>query len=476
MARARRRGVRTRCVPRPLSPLGLGRARLVAARRRRAPRRAGGPRLARRPVPERRDGRAVELPHERPRGARRRGNGRWHPPRPVVVPFLGAARGAETRRAGRAGGGGRRACRRRLPARRARRAGRGLRGGRAAGRLGAAADPDALRHRASRSSSSPSAERRSWSPWRDGSPRGGDAGRGVGAHRRLGDPGGAARVWRASDAATSPRTATWRGKGVVLCLAGDYDAALPELERHWRTSVEADRSGTWRAEFLGVVAECALRAGDKAQLDVAVDEMSRTRRGRALAFRYEAESDPGKAVARLQRRLALDPNGENDRSTLDDQVFALSILADAGDPDELPAYAAGGPAGLELAVLEANPPGESLYDDRLHPPFDGRLRRAIDALAGLEAPAAHDAAAGLTRPARRAPGPPLDDRMAEAGACGGVPAGLDAARADRRDVPRPARGRSGRRAGLACGLASGARRRAARRGLAGDALPHCSCG
>ena len=324
---------------------------------------------------------------------------------------------------------------------------------------------------ASRSSSSPSAERRSWSPWRDGSPRGGDAGRGVGAHRRLGDPGGAARVWRASDAATSPRTATWRGKGVVLCLAGDYDAALPELERHWRTSVEADRSGTWRAEFLGVVAECALRAGDKAQLDVAVDEMSRTRRGRALAFRYEAESDPGKAVARLQRRLALDPNGENDRSTLDDQVFALSLLADAGAPDELPAYAAGGPAGLELAVLEANPPGESLYDDRLHPPFDGRLRRAIIALADPN-PAA--------RCGRRA-----DSSCSPcAWAAAGRPDGggwrvrrrsgrVDAAQRIGATFHLHGEGRATRRSRR--GLASGARRRAARRGPPATLSP-CSCG
>ncbi|MBI5502763.1 MAG: hypothetical protein HY907_21135 [Deltaproteobacteria bacterium] len=227
-------------------------------------------------------------------------------------------------------------------------------------------------------------------------PHGGDVERRVRAHLRLGDPSGAADAWRAPGAGTSAPAATHLGKGIVLCLAGEYDAALLELDATWRAHVTGDPGATWRAEFLGAAAECALRAGDLEALERFLAGVPRTRLGAALAARYRAELGEQRLPSPVDGGPPFEQDPAFERTTLDDRFLPLALAALDGTPDELLAAARSPAVERELHALETGPSPERLFDDRSFPPLDEpRLRAAIDVLAGLDAPGAREAAAGL---------------------------------------------------------------------------------
>jgi hypothetical protein len=217
-------------------------------------------------------------------------------------------------------------------------------------------------------------------------PRGGDIELRVRAHLRLGDLAGAARLWREPDAGMTGSAAVFLGRGLLLCLAGDYPAGLTALDETRRAQLSADPAGQSRAAFLGLEAECALRAGAVERLAELVATLDWTRGGAALAARYGAELQRDAEVSELRARVEQDGPAAFDAFELDDQILALALLAGGAAQDELLAAAGGGPARREVEALEGDWTGESLYDDRLHPPVDeNRLRQAVDALAGPSA-------------------------------------------------------------------------------------------
>ncbi|MBI5490016.1 MAG: hypothetical protein HY905_21965 [Deltaproteobacteria bacterium] len=261
--------------------------------------------------------------------------------------------------------------------------------------IGAAADPRALRRRIEeflldfgREKELVALEKRL--------PSGGDVERRVRAHLRLGDVAGAADQWRAPDATSDSRTTTYLGRGLILCLARDYDAALPELDRTWRAHVADDRGAAWRAQFLGAAAECARRAGDWTRLDEFLVEVPRTPLGSALAARYRAELRDGRMDGATGDRMPVDQDPAFDRTTLDDRFLSIARAATTGTPEELLAAANGTAVQDELRALEADAPPERFFDDRWFPPLaEAGMRAAIDALAGFDTPGAHEAAAEL---------------------------------------------------------------------------------
>jgi hypothetical protein len=212
-------------------------------------------------------------------------------------------------------------------------------------------------------------------------PRGGDVELRVRAHLRLGDPAGAAQVWVDRQASMNAATATRLGRGVILCLAGDYADALPALDATWRMHVSSDPGAAWRAAFLGLQAECASRAGAADVLAQTVASLARIRAGVPLAEHYQAELVPDAVVAELRRRLDEDGVDAFDADTVDDQLTALWLLARHGSLDDLLAAAAGAPVERELGLLVVGRTGVELFQERRHPPLDEpRLLAVVDAL------------------------------------------------------------------------------------------------
>jgi hypothetical protein len=243
----------------------------------------------------------------------------------------------------------------------------------------------------------------------------------VRAHLRLGDPAGAARVWRQTKATMDASTATRLGRGVIACLAGHYADALPALDATWRVHVSSDPGAAWRAAFLGLQAECASRAGATDALAQAVAALEKTRAGTTLAARYRALLAPDGVVAELLRRLDLDGIDAFNGEPLDDQVFALWLLARSGAPEDLLNAAAGEPAERELDSIVSGRTGTGLFLERTWPPIDeARLLEVVDALTapavasqgGKEA-AAHLLALLAVRLGRRWD-PRLDETLARA--------------------------------------------------------------
>ncbi len=213
-------------------------------------------------------------------------------------------------------------------------------------------------------------------------PRDGDVELRVRAHLRLGDPTGAARVWREPNAAMDARSAALLGRGVVSCLAGDYGDALPALDADWRLHGSSDPGAAWRAAFLGLRAECAARAGADDVLAQVLASLAKLRAGAPLADFYRAELFPDAVLAELRRRLDDEGVDAFDAATLDEQLAAMSLLARRGSADDLLAATAGAPVEQELALVTTGRDGIELFEERPHPPLDEpRLLAVVDALA-----------------------------------------------------------------------------------------------
>jgi len=211
--------------------------------------------------------------------------------------------------------------------------------------------------------------------------RGGDVELRVRAHLRLGDPAGAAQVWSEPGATMDSWMATRLGRGMVFCLAGDYADALLALDQPWRLHVSSDPGTAWRNAFLGIQAECAARAGAPDTVAQVLSLLEKTRAGASLAVRYRAELAPDGVVAELRRRLEVDGIDAFSGETLDDQLFALWLLAKNGAPEDLLNAAAGEPAERELDSIVSGRTGTELFLERTWPPIDEpRLLEVVDAL------------------------------------------------------------------------------------------------
>jgi len=115
-------------------------------------------------------------------------------------------------------------------------------------------------------------------------PAGGDVSERVRAHLYLGDLSGAAAVWREPKAQVheeyTPQLLT---QGVVLCMAGDYPAAMPAFERRLALLEQLPRQ--WSLpQHVADYAECAIRAG-KPEL---VAELTKQHPGVAGSAYYHA--------------------------------------------------------------------------------------------------------------------------------------------------------------------------------------------
>ena len=211
--------------------------------------------------------------------------------------------------------------------------------------------------------------------------RGGDVELRVRAHLRLGDPAGAARVWSDPRVTMDAATATWLGRGVIACLAGDYADALPALDATWRVHVSSDPGAAWRAAFLDIQAECASRAGATDVVLRTIASLEKNRVGAPLAARYRAELAPGTVVEELRRLLEAHGIDAFNGAALDDQLLALWLFARHRSPEDLLNAAAGEPVERELESLASLRTGVDLFQERLFPPLDEpRLLAVVDAL------------------------------------------------------------------------------------------------